>query len=107
MSTELDEVYIAHIKSMFIQFDDEIIRGAIFEHGYDKDGNYNSEKAINYLLDLSGDNIEELENNVLQIDDKEPENTDNNLLDIITQLPNLFSSNTHEYSQINNEDKSI
>ena len=39
MNIELDEVYLASIKEMFKEFDDEIIWTAIFEHGFDKNGN--------------------------------------------------------------------
>lgn len=57
MSIELDEVYVASIKEMFKEFDDEIIWTAIFEHGYQSDGTYNLENVVNYLLELSQDNI--------------------------------------------------
>ena len=57
MSIELDEVYVASIKEMFKEFDDEIIWTAIFEHGYQTDGTYNLENVVNYLLELTQDNI--------------------------------------------------
>ena len=53
MSVELDEVYLASIKEMFKDFDDEIIWSSIFEHGFDKNGNYKLENVVNYLLELS------------------------------------------------------
>ena len=56
MSIELDEVYVASIKEMFKEFDDEIIWTAIFEHGYQSDGTYNLENVVNYLLELTQDN---------------------------------------------------
>ena len=55
MNTELDEVYVASIKEMFKEFDDEIIWTAIFEHGYNSDNTYNLENVVNYLLELSTD----------------------------------------------------
>ena len=68
MNTELDEVYVASIKEMFKEFDDEIIWTAIFEHGYNSDNTYNLENVVNYLLELSTDistqkNIESNKNN--------------------------------------------
>ena len=48
MSTDIDEVYVAHIKSMFDHFDDEIIWTA-YEQGYNSQGEFNIEKVINYL----------------------------------------------------------
>ena len=57
MNTELDEVYVANIKEMFKEFDDEIIWSAIFEHGYQSNGDYNLENVVNYLLELSEVNI--------------------------------------------------
>ena len=41
---------------MFQEFDNEIIWTAIaiFERGYDENGNYSTENTINYLLELSG-----------------------------------------------------
>ena len=60
MNVELDEVYVASIKEMFKEFDDEIIWTAIFEHGFDENGNYKLEEVVNYLLELSsGKNTEE------------------------------------------------
>ena len=59
MSIELDEVYVASIKEMFKEFDDEIIWTAIFEHGYQSDGTYNLENVVNYLLELTQDNTKQ------------------------------------------------
>ena len=59
MSIELDEVYVANIKEMFKEFDDEIIWTAIFEHGYQSDGTYNLENVVNYLLELTQDNTKQ------------------------------------------------
>ena len=59
MSIELDEVYVASIKEMFKEFDDEIIWTAIFEHGYQTDGTYNLENVVNYLLELTQDNTKQ------------------------------------------------
>jgi hypothetical protein len=56
MGTELDEVYIASIKEMFKEFDDEIIWSAIFDHGYSEGNEYRLENVVNYLLELSQDN---------------------------------------------------
>ena len=53
MNIELDEVYVASIKEMFKEFDNEIIWTAIFEHGYQFDGSYQLENVVNYLLELS------------------------------------------------------
>lgn len=53
MNIELDEVYVASIKEMFKEFDNEIIWTAIFEHGYQFDGTYQLENVVNYLLELS------------------------------------------------------
>lgn len=58
MNIELDEVYLASIKEMFKEFDDEIIWTAIFEHGFDKNGNYKLESVVDYLLELSGKHTE-------------------------------------------------
>ena len=62
MSIELDEVYVASIKEMFKEFDDEIIWTAIFEYGYNSDNTYNLENVVNYLLELSSDTINEKKN---------------------------------------------
>jgi hypothetical protein len=59
MSIELDEVYVASIKEMFKEFDNEIIWTAIFEHGYQNDGTYNLENVVNYLLELTQDNTKQ------------------------------------------------
>ena len=53
MNIELDEVYVASIKEMFKEFDNEIIWTAIFEHGYQFNGTYQLENVVNYLLELS------------------------------------------------------
>ena len=63
MSIELDEVYVASIKEMFKEFDDEIIWTAIFEHGYQTDGTYNLENVVNYLLELTQDNTKQSTSN--------------------------------------------
>ena len=73
MNTELDEVYVASIKEMFKQFDDEIIWTAIFEHGYNSDNTYNLENVVNYLLELSTDTTKQITKN-----QKKNENTENN-----------------------------
>lgn len=72
MNTELDEVYVASIKEMFKEFDDEIIWTAIFEHGYNSDNTYNLENVVNYLLELSTDTTKEITKN-----SKKNENTKN------------------------------
>ena len=72
MNTELDEVYVASIKEMFKEFDDEIIWTAIFEHGYNSDNTYNLENVVNYLLELSTDTTKEITKNP-----KKNENTKN------------------------------
>ena len=128
MDTELDEVYIAHIKSMFQEFDNEIIWTAIFEHGYDENGNYNTENTINYLLELSGHtnnsqkdksistsitdietslkhqdkNINEVEDIPDDIEDDEEEETEpSGISKIITSIPNLFQHGEVKYSKLN------
>jgi hypothetical protein len=63
MNTELDEVYVASIKEMFKEFDDEIIWTAIFEHGYNSDNTYNLENVVNYLLELSTDTTKQITKN--------------------------------------------
>ena len=73
MNTELDEVYVASIKEMFKEFDDEIIWTAIFEHGYNSDNTYNLENVVNYLLELSTDTTKQITKN-----QKKNENTENN-----------------------------
>ena len=72
MNTELDEVYVASIKEMFKEFDDEIIWTAIFEHGYNSDNTYNLENVVNYLLELSTDTTKKITKNP-----KKNENTEN------------------------------
>tara|TARA_B100001173_G_scaffold249577_1_gene220264 strand:+ start:98 stop:526 length:429 start_codon:yes stop_codon:yes gene_type:complete len=72
MNTELDEVYVASIKEMFKEFDDEIIWTAIFEHGYNSDNTYNLENVVNYLLELSTDTTKEISKNP-----KKNENSEN------------------------------
>ena len=72
MNTELDEVYVASIKEMFKEFDDEIIWTAIFEHGYNSDNTYNLENVVNYLLELSTDTTKETTKNL-----KKNENSEN------------------------------
>ena len=119
MDTELDEVYIAHIKSMFQEFDNEIIWTAIFEHGYDKNGNYNTENTINYLLELSGDNSTPPKDNSISItsessinhldknsneeddieEDEEEETEPSGISKIITSIPNLFQHGEVKYTK--------
>lgn len=130
MSTELDEVYLAHIKSMFPEFDDEIIWTAIFEYGYNPNGEYNTENTINYLLELSSNNqpksTEIKITNDTQITnhlENEPKlSTDTDNLDSPSLLPapdlyigqptsqvsrtlgnitNLFNSNNNQYRPLN------
>ena len=72
MNIELDEVYLASIKEMFKEFDDEIIWTAIFEHGYNSDNTYNLENVVNYLLELSTDTTKKITKNP-----KKNENTEN------------------------------
>ena len=57
MNVELDEVYIASLKEMFKEFDDEIIWSAVFEHGFEENGDYKLENVVNYLLELSNEKI--------------------------------------------------
>ena len=96
MDIELDEVYIASIKEIFKEFDDEIIWSAIFEHGYTENGGYKLENVINYLLELSENKVYETikipKSNIINNKDREnnqvleddigyninEENTDNN-----------------------------
>ena len=79
MNTELDEVYVASIKEMFKEFDDEIIWTAIFEHGYNSDNTYNLENVVNYLLELSTDTTKETSKNVKKNENSEnSENSENN-----------------------------
>ena len=128
MDTELDEVYIAHIKSMFQEFDNEIIWTAIFERGYDENGNYNTENTINYLLELSGHtnnsqkdksisttttnnettaiNLDKNTNEVEDIpddieEDEEEETEPSGISKIITSIPNLFQHGEIKYSKLN------
>ena len=128
MDTELDEVYIAHIKSMFQEFDNEIIWTAIFERGYDENGNYNTENTINYLLELSGHtnnsqkdksisttttnnettpinldkNTNEVDNIPDDIEEDEEEETEpSGISKIITSIPNLFQHGEIKYSKLN------
>ena len=128
MDTELDEVYIAHIKSMFQEFDNEIIWTAIFERGYDENGNYNTENTINYLLELSGHtnnsqkdksisttttnnettainldkNTNEVEDIPDDIEEDEEEETEPSVISkIITSIPNLFQHGEVKYSKLN------
>ena len=128
MDTELDEVYIAHIKSMFQEFDNEIIWTAIFERGYDENGNYSTENTINYLLELSGHtnnsqkdksisttttnnettaiNLDKNTNEVEDIpddieEDEEEENEPSGISKIITSIPNLFQHGEIKYSKLN------
>ena len=123
MDTEIDEVYVAHIKSMFDHFDDEIIWSAIYEHGFDKNGKYNIEEVINYLLELSDSQtpINTVKNNnmnnineVVHTDVDDTTNEDdtnddddddtNSIMKIITSIPNLFSyGQTYEKLKQNDE----
>ena len=124
MDTELDEVYIAHIKSIFQEFDNEIIWTAIFEHGYDENGNYNTENTINYLLELSGDHSTPPKDNSISItsessinhldknsneeddipddieEDKEEEIEPSGISKIITSIPNLFQHGEVKYTKL-------
>ena len=78
MSIELDEVYVASIKEMFKEFDDEIIWTAIFEHGYQTDGTYNLENVVNYLLELTKDNTKQSTSNEDNKDTNAKNTTNNN-----------------------------
>ena len=81
MNTELDEVYVASIKEMFKEFDDEIIWTAIFEHGYNSDNTYNLENVVNYLLELSTDisTQKNIENNTSNTSNTNNKNNTNNI----------------------------
>ena len=128
MNVELDEVYLASIKEMFKEFDDEIIWTAIFEHGFDEKGNQKLEDVVNYLLELSSeinqdnDKIKIPESNI-STNEITKENT-NNILDNETDcllnindqeedaeeiLPIIFQNfinlikDNNGYQKINNE----
>jgi hypothetical protein len=94
---------------MFQEFDNEIIWTAIFERGYDENGNYNTENTINYLLELSGDtnnsqkdkNIDEVEDIADDIEVYEEEETEQSgISKIITSIPNLFQHGEVKYSKL-------
>ena len=93
MSIELDEVYVASIKEMFKEFDDEIIWTAIFEHGYQSDGTYNLENVVNYLLELTQDNTK----HSTSIEDSKNTNENNK---------NTNNNNSSNNSEENNKKKS-
>ena len=108
MDTEIDEVYVAHIKSMFDNFDDEIIWSAIYEHGFDKNGKYNIEQVINYLLELSSDSqtVTPIKNDKPPVKNNPNEDVDdtNSIVKVITSIPNLFSyGQTYEKLKQNDE----
>jgi hypothetical protein len=109
MSIVIDEVYVAHIKSMFDHFDDEIIWSAIYERGYDKNCNFNIENVLNYLLELSdSDNIpedkDELEDISIDVLENNNNNNNNNIFsDIINTIPNWFSIHNSEYTPLNQD----
>ena len=96
MSIELDEVYVASIKEMFKEFDDEIIWTAIFEHGYQTDGTYNLENVVNYLLELTQDNTKQSTSN------EDSKDTNENTKNII----NNNSNNSNNNKEDNNKKKS-
>ena len=107
-TTEFDEVYIAGLKEMFKEFDDEIIWNALFEHGY-KTKDFKVENVINYLLELSGNNIENIEHeetvtnrnrNRFFIPDKNYDNDSNNNL----VNNNLVNNNLVNSNLVNTED---
>ena len=97
MSIELDEVYVASIKEMFKEFDDEIIWTAIFEHGYQSDGTYNLENVVNYLLELTQDNTKQ-STSIEKDSKKTNENNKNN--------KNTTNNNSSNNSEENNKKKS-
>ena len=111
--TDIDEVYVAHIKSMFDHFDDEIIWTAIYEQGYNSQGEFNIEKVINYLLELSGNTIQkgkhiddvqlEVEDEVEDEEDDKDNLSDNTITNIINAIPNLFSFGNPEYTPLNQD----
>ena len=113
MRTELDEVYLANIKEIFKEFDDEIIWGAIFEKGYGLNGEFCLEKVIDYLLELSENkkyefvkipdsNLNQNNSELLQdVDEDEAIEIDNSGF-----LSNIFNSINGEsgYQKLNNQD---
>ena len=104
---DIDEVYVAHIKSMFDHFDDEIIWTAIYEQGYNSQGEFNIEKAIDYLLELS-ENTTQKERRIddieLEVEEDDTENlSDNTITNIINAIPNLFSYGNPEYTPLNQD----
>lgn len=107
--TDIDEVYVAHIKSMFDHFDDEIIWTAIYEQGYNSKGEFNIEKVINYLLELSGNttqkgkHIDDVELEVEKEEDDMDNISDNTITNIINAIPNLFSFGNPEYTPLNQD----
>ena len=105
MNVELDEVYLASIKEMFKEFDDEIIWTAIFEHGYDENGNYKLETVVDYLLELSGKNIENTkfkipESNVVYSSNL----SDKNKLDLPADRSDTYHSNNENDNLLNLND---
>ena len=102
MNTELDEVYVASIKEMFKEFDDEIIWTAIFEHGYNSDNTYNLENVVNYLLELSTDTTKEITKNP-----KKNENTENSKNDNSNDKFIIPPSNINENSALLDLDEDI
>ena len=105
MGVEIDELYVAHIKSMFDQFDDEIIWTAIYERGYDTNGDFNLENVVNYLLELSNNSSvnnnkkEETKGNI------ENEDENNTITNLINAIPNLFiyGSSNSDYTALNQD----
>ena len=113
---------------MFQEFDNEIIWTAIFERGYDENGNYNTENTINYLLELSGytnnsqkdksiytsitdieTSLKHLDKNINEVEDipddieedEEVENEPSGISKIITSIPNLFQQGEVKYIKLN------
>ena len=110
MTTELDEVYIAHVKSIFPEFDDEIIWTSIFEYGYNEKGEYNSENTINYLLELSEnkldiiDTMEKQQESTTTIINNNEIKQESTINKIIESIPNLFTYGEVKYDKLPNND---
>ena len=111
MNTELDEVYVASIKEMFKEFDDEIIWTAIFEHGYNSDNTYNLENVVNYLLELSTDTTKETTKNLKKNENSEniknSENIENSKNDSSYDKFIIPASNINENSALLDLDEDI
>ena len=96
MSTDIDidEVYVAHIKSMFDHFDDEIIWTKIYEQGYNSQGEFNIEKVINYLARTVRNTVQKeqrIDDVELEVEEKRTILSDNTITDIINANSDLFS----------------